>query len=459
MFRHFFGIQDPLTISPPRAECPNYKVNEFFNWLRYIWKHAWDLGPTVSADEQTCSMQGQSIYKTRCGKFKRIGDGIQTDAIADDGYTFDFYFRNEPVAKKWISAGLSPMHARLLHMFEIFLDLYHRVNMDNLFNSVKFSIAAANCKTKVLTQGVFRKNSRGAPPIVFQEEVTGKKAEAARGTVKAAVLKGDPRAQGLIVASCFDQKPFYMVSDVATKVGWNAVEKKVFSHSANKKIIYRFLRFNISDDYNFQMNDNDITDQLRLEYRMMSKSRNNKWWWALFLWGFEVSLANAFRMYSCCHDLFQITPEYSHYDFVEAVAQAWIDPVNYWPTRHWLRLALIDKNSNKLRLSEEKRCCMPFTDKSLCPDNGSLRKRLNNTLNHMPEPVDKSKKTQCQLHMWSAKKGAPTFDATREKPTGSRVHVMHCPSCHVHLCMDCFFSFHNVENLAAIPMQILGKSK
>ncbi len=150
-----------LTILPPWDECPNYKVIEFFNGLRYIWKHAWDLGPTVFANEQTCSMQWQSIYNTHCGKFKRIGDGIQTDAIADNGYTIDFYFCNEPVTKIWISAGLSPMHAWLLHMFEKFPDLYPQVNMDNSFNSVQFTIAGAYCKTKELTQGVLRKNGHG----------------------------------------------------------------------------------------------------------------------------------------------------------------------------------------------------------------------------------------------------------------------------------------------------------
>eukprot|EP00957_Ditylum_brightwellii_P132021 10066112-Ditylum_brightwellii.AAC.1 len=60
-------------------------------------------------------MQGKCEYKTRCGKFKRLGDGLQTDCVADDGYTFDFYFRNEPVPKKWLDQGMCPMHARLLH--------------------------------------------------------------------------------------------------------------------------------------------------------------------------------------------------------------------------------------------------------------------------------------------------------------------------------------------------------
>ena len=39
----------------------------------------------------------------------------------------------------------------------------------------------------------------------MQEEVKGKAAKSIRGTVKAAVLKGDPQAEGVVVASIFDQ--------------------------------------------------------------------------------------------------------------------------------------------------------------------------------------------------------------------------------------------------------------
>ncbi len=61
---------------------------------------------------------------------------------------------------------------------------------------------------------------------------------------------------------------------------------------------------------------------------------------------------NAFCMYTWYHKLFGITPEYSPFDLVNAVAQAWIDPVNHWPTYHCVHLALIDKNSSKLHLFE-----------------------------------------------------------------------------------------------------------
>jgi hypothetical protein len=105
-FRCFFACQDPLKVPPAKKKCPNVKVDEFFRWMRFIFREAWVLGENCSIDEQTCRMQGKSEYKTRCGKYKRIGDGIQADCIADDGYTGDFYFRNEPVDKKWTDKGM-----------------------------------------------------------------------------------------------------------------------------------------------------------------------------------------------------------------------------------------------------------------------------------------------------------------------------------------------------------------
>ena len=89
-----------MMMPPPKLQFPNYKVDEFFRWNRNIWKEAWILNKNFSIDDQTCKMQGKSEYKTRCGKFKMIGDGIQTDCMADDGYTYYFYFHNEPVNQK-----------------------------------------------------------------------------------------------------------------------------------------------------------------------------------------------------------------------------------------------------------------------------------------------------------------------------------------------------------------------
>ncbi len=43
LFRHFFVCQDPLITPPPTTQYPNFKIDELFRWLHYIWKEAWEL--------------------------------------------------------------------------------------------------------------------------------------------------------------------------------------------------------------------------------------------------------------------------------------------------------------------------------------------------------------------------------------------------------------------------------
>ncbi len=99
------------------------------------------LAENFSIDEQTTKCQGKCEQKTRCGKFKRIGDGLQCDCIADDGYTWDFYFRNEPIKAHLLAHGYCPMHCWLIHMYMHLRESGHICKMDNLFNSVKLAQA------------------------------------------------------------------------------------------------------------------------------------------------------------------------------------------------------------------------------------------------------------------------------------------------------------------------------
>jgi len=172
-FHHFFATQDPMMVPPLKTQCPNFKVDEFFRWLRYMWKEAWVLAKEFSNDKQTCKMQGRSEYKMRCGKFKRLGDGLQGDCIAYDGYTWDFYFRNQPVGPALVVQGFCPMHCRLLHMFGNLHEHYHCCTMENLFNSMRLSRAAYSLPKPVLVHGILRKSGHGCPPYVVQEERSG----------------------------------------------------------------------------------------------------------------------------------------------------------------------------------------------------------------------------------------------------------------------------------------------
>ncbi len=76
--------------------------------------------------------------------------------------------------------------------------------MDNLFNSVKLAPATYLLPKPVFVHGVLRKSGRGCPPCVMQEEELGKHTHAARGTVKAAVLKEDSVSSDLVVALCYE---------------------------------------------------------------------------------------------------------------------------------------------------------------------------------------------------------------------------------------------------------------
>ena len=181
LFKTFLGCQDPLSEPPPKKECPNYKCHELMDWARFMWRQGWILNPDFSIDEQVSMVTGKSEYKSRTGLFKRIGDGLPADTLADDGYTWYFYFRNEPVEEKWLDMGLSPLHCRLMHMFSLLKDTGHTCTMDNLFNSVKFTCAAYNLEVKgrrmcVKVQGVIRASGRGVPKCVKQEAMKTKAA-------------------------------------------------------------------------------------------------------------------------------------------------------------------------------------------------------------------------------------------------------------------------------------------
>ncbi len=143
-----------------------------------------------------------TLYKMRCGKYKRIVNGIETDIITNCGYTWAVYFRNKPVPTKRLKKGLSPMHACFFHMFEQFCNMHHAVNIDNLSNSVIFTVTAESFKTKVLMQGVLQKQNHGTPPHVYQEEMKRLSDQRlAQGTVKATFLMGDSGEDDLVAAS------------------------------------------------------------------------------------------------------------------------------------------------------------------------------------------------------------------------------------------------------------------
>ena len=74
------------------------------------------------------------------------------------------------------------------------------------------------------------------------------------------------------------------------------------------------------------MGDVDQADQLRLQYRIQYWLRTQKLWFAIFLWIFDCSLTNSYVLYHTFHDIHGRRIPWTHYDFIQDISLAWLEP-------------------------------------------------------------------------------------------------------------------------------------
>ncbi len=75
---------------------------------------------------------------------------------------------------------------------------------------------------------------------------------------------------------------------------WVLKKRKVWSAVHREIHEIGHLCLNFIDIYNHNMNGADIANQLWNQYRPDHWMRNQKWWWAFFIWGIGVAGVNAF---------------------------------------------------------------------------------------------------------------------------------------------------------------------
>ena len=103
--------------------------------------------------------------------------------------------------------------------------------------------------------------------MIQKEEKSKEAANQNRGTRKAAIVKDSTECRDLIVCSVYDTKPVHMMSTVAEMVEWIEKKRSVCSAEAGTKVSISYLRLNLIDDYNNNMNNIDLADQLRNCYQ------------------------------------------------------------------------------------------------------------------------------------------------------------------------------------------------
>jgi hypothetical protein len=248
-----------------------------------------------------------------------------------------------------------------------------------------------------------------------------------------------------------------MISHNCKSVGWTPITKKLWSSALKMNVDHTFLRWSLSNQYNFEMNDNDVADQLRLVYRIMRFQRNNKWWWALFLWGYEVSMVNSYVCMKRYCELKGVPVPWTHHDWNEAIGYAHLDPIEDWPRR---KSADYERPPMKLEdiASATKRRAPRVDSKALSPTRGRLRIPLDESMSHMPV-VPLLPNAACQLHRWAYKETHPMekVDGATTKPSGSRSGVMRCETCEVNLCLKCWKPYHKQHRLKPLVFDILGE--
>ena len=94
--------------------------------------------------------------------------------------------------KIYTAIGLSPLHDRVVYLFDSCENEYHICDVDNLYISAKFFKDTFNHNKKINLHVVIRHYGHEQPESVLQEYVSNKKdQEKFRGTVRAAELIGD----------------------------------------------------------------------------------------------------------------------------------------------------------------------------------------------------------------------------------------------------------------------------
>jgi Transposase IS4 len=356
--------------------------------------------------------------------------------------------------------------------------------MDNLYLSAKFAKACYTHKLQIHIAGVTRKSGRGLPACVVQQEVNNKRQQmAVRGTVKAAVLKGDRDCPDLLAVSVYDTKPVHFISMIAENIDWIAKCRLVYDAEAAKMMELNYLRLNMVDDYNMDMGHVDLADQLRGNYRMDKWLRQYKWWWSIWLWAIGVLTVNAYVFYQ------QVMMEsgiprrewMSHYEFRKQIALAWVSkdepslkqrrkanlpenlpkvagkrkeaPIPSSARRTRTKVATdravkqtpasitaVDKAAKDSSSKKGKACAV--SDASLNSSNGPFARRLDRDAGHWLTEVPNRPK--CALHRWAC-----------GNEMSYRLNVFACSFCMVNLCIDCFRIFHTEPG----PSMIQSKEK
>ena len=196
------------------------------------------------------------------------------------------------------------------------------------------------------------------------------------------------------------------------------------------------------------------------------------------MYAMGVLITNSYVVYRKEQDAANVprNSRLTHYQFLLSIATAWIDKeetdIRTIQRQKKTRQQAKKKNAapttpqcqptaKKVCTRSEAKasaCVSPVqdqkaprvNDKTLHPENGSLRLRLDHYGVFHCAIAPHSKRPACQLHRWAIGREIGSHGQMRD-------NIVCCSACHVNLCPQCFKTFHTVADLPS-NKDIVAKS-
>ena len=152
-----------------RKSHPNWKIQVLLRHAIIVSKDTIFLGSSLSCDEDTMGCKGRHPDILRIN-YEKEGDGFQCDALGSDGYTYTFFFRNQPAPQSYLDKYLCPLHARVMALLYQVVSKNHTIGMENLYISAKFVIFGWRNPDRFMFHGVARDKGMGVPSCLFKKK-------------------------------------------------------------------------------------------------------------------------------------------------------------------------------------------------------------------------------------------------------------------------------------------------
>lgn len=416
----YLHVSDPTQLQ--EAWCS--KMEPLASELASKFHQFYTPSTNVSIDEMIICFSGRSAHTIQM-KAKPTPEGYKIFAICNAGYTYGFLFSLRVHSIHGIQPipGLTTTAAAIVHLAKMLPYSLHAFNiyMDNYFSSIP--LFKHLCSLQIRAYGTVCINSGHYP-----SDLKVSKAEKLQWNI----ISGEVVDNEVLAAVWVDNAPVTMLTTIHQITGTDSLvlcdhccPHTTSTNAQNVQQIFNgqpraLLNIpKVIDNYNFNMNGVDVSDQYRSYYS--TQLTVYRTWMPFFFWILDTAIVNAYRLHHTSGGTL------SHKDFWVKLAWALI------------KEAICNKNVKRPTRNEisddPKKNTKRWYFTQACPDLNPLRLSVGM---HLPYPTES--RLCCDLCQYKATvQKNPSYKAKTQSSTK-------CKLCDAVLCYqadrNCFTEYH-----------------